>query len=156
MNFKWLDYSSVFADTVKRFLDEEAIRMTGIDEGFNDYYNYWVNEENTVIGENFWCKVIFKNEKPVGVVALGRAPDGEFVLSEIIVSPTMRGHGVGSAVLNELLYNGEDIIGQKIEKSMAVIFPDNIASQKCFEKAGFKFHSAHPDGDAWYYKYTAK
>ena len=47
MNFKWLDYSSVFADKVKRFLDEEAIRMTGIDEGFHDYYNYWVNEEST-------------------------------------------------------------------------------------------------------------
>ena len=68
----------------------------------------------------------------------------------------MRGYGIGSAVLRELLDNGEDIIGQKTDKVMAVIFPGNTASQKCFEKAGFKYVSSHPDGDAWYYRYTAK
>ncbi len=156
MNFKWIDYSNELADTVERFLDEEAVKMTGIDDGFDDYYSYWANEENTVVGENFWCKVILKDNTPVGVAALCRAPDGEFVLSEIIVSPAMRGRGIGSAVLRELLDNGEAVIGQKIDKAVAVIFPDNTASQKCFEKAGFKFHSAHPDGDAWYYRYNSK
>ena len=154
MNFKWIDYSPELADTVEGFLDKEAVKMTGIDEGFNDYYEYWINEDETVIGENFWCKVIFKDEKPVGVVALGRAPDGEFVLSEMIVSPAMRGYGIGSAVLRELLDNGEDIIGQKTDKVMAVIFPGNTASKKCFEKVGFKLHSVHPDGDALYYRYS--
>ena len=156
MNFKWIDYSRELADTVEGLLDEEAVRMTGIDEGFDDYYSYWANEENTVLGENFWCKVILKENTPVGVMVLGKSPDGEFVMSEIIVSPAMRGHGVGSAVLCEFLDNGEYIIGQKTKKVMAVIFPGNTASQKCFEKAGFKFSSAHPDGDAWYYRYTAK
>lgn len=139
MNFMWIDYSREFAETAESFLDVEAVKMTGIDEGFDDYYSYCANEENTVLGENFWCKVIIKDNAPIGVVALSRAPDGEFVLSEIIVSPAMRGQGVGNSVLRELLEKGEDIIGQKIEKAMAVIFPNNTASQRCFEKAGFKF-----------------
>ena len=156
MKFKWIDYSRELADTVEGLLDEEAVRMTGIDEGFDDYYSYWANEENTVLGENFWCKVILKENTPVGVMVLGKSTDGEFIMSEIIVSPAMRGHGVGGAVLCEFLDNGEYIIGQKTKKVMAVIFPNNIASQRCFEKAGFKYVSSHPDGDAWYYRYTAK
>ena len=37
----------------------------------------------------------------------------------------------------------------------AVIFPSNKASQKAFEKAGFKYETIHPDGDAMYYIYKA-
>lgn len=45
------------------------------------------------------------------------------------------------------------ILGRTIKDAEAVIFPDNIASQKAFEKAGFIFYSEHPDGDAWNYRY---
>jgi len=155
MNFKWIDYSPELADTVEGFLDKEAVKMTGIDEGFNDYYEYWVNEDETVVGENFWCKVIYNEDTPIGVAAFGKSPSGEFVLSEFIVSPYMRGQGLGTSALSELITNGEMIIGQKIDKALAVIFPGNTASQKCFEKVGFKLHSVHPDGDALYYRYSA-
>ena len=52
-----------------------------------------------------------------------------------------------------MLAQSENIIGVKMKNADAVIFPGNVASQKAFEKAGFVFHSAHPDGDVWNYKF---
>ncbi len=71
----------------------------------------------------------------------------------LLVKPEMRGNGLGTALLRELLSDGEMIIGHQIERATAVIFPNNIASQKAFEKAGFVFDHLHEDGDAWYYRY---
>ena len=76
-----------------------------------------------------------------------------FTIQEFIVSPSYRGKGYGTAILNELLLCSNNIIGQDISFAEAVIYPDNIASQKAFQKAGFVYTNAHPDGDAWYYQY---
>jgi hypothetical protein len=78
---------------------------------------------------------------------------GEFCVSEYIVAQALRGKGFGTAALLELLKNGYTIIGHDIKKAYAVIFPNNTASQKAFEKAGFAFDHAHPKGDALIYKY---
>ena len=78
---------------------------------------------------------------------------GELTISELIVAPEKRSRGSGSALLIELLENSGGILGKDFESAKAVIFPDNAASQKAFERAGFHFESAHPDGDAWYYVY---
>ena len=43
-------------------------------------------------------------------------------------------------------------IKEKINYAEAVIFLKNIASQKCFEKAGF-VKELHPDGDCYVFKY---
>ena len=68
---------------------------------------------------------------------------------------TPSGQGLGGKLLQELLA-GEEIIGFAIENAEAVIFPSNIASQKAFEKAGFRYHHAHEDGDAFYYVYESQ
>ena len=79
--------------------------------------------------------------------------EGVFTIMEMLVAPEKRGQGMGSKLIKELLEKSKTIIGIDIEKAEAIIFPSNIASQKAFEKAGFKYHHTHEDGDAMTYVY---
>ncbi len=137
---------------VENWLDETAAQMTGMDEGFRQEYEYWSNEDYNVVGENFWCKVVFENKNPFAVIEFGMH-GGIVTIMETLVAPEKRGQGMGSKAIKELLENAKNIIGIDIEKAEAIIFPSNIASQKAFEKAGFKYHSTHEDGDAMTYVY---
>ena len=75
---------------------------------------------------------------------------------EVLISPEKRSQGKGSKLLKELL-NSKEIIDIRIEKSEAVIYPSNIASQKAFENAGFKYLRNHKDrnGDSMNYVYES-
>ncbi len=152
MRFNWIDYTPAYKETVDSWFDEDAKRFTGCDEGFDEYYQCCTNESETKLGENFWAKIIIDNTEPVGIIAIGLS-DNVFTISEFIIRPDRRGTGIGSSALVELLARSKNTIGVRINDANAVIFPNNIASQKTFEKAGFIFHSEHPDGDAWYYRY---
>ena len=79
-----------------------------------------------------------------------------FTVSEYIVRPDYRGKGIGSSALAELLMESELILDAEIAEVHAVIYPNNVPSQKAFEKAGFQFESEHLDGDAWNYRYQKK
>ena len=138
---------------VQSWLDESAFKSTGLDEGFRDFYEYWANQDGFLVGENFWCKVTFEDNVPFAVIAFC-LHECKIAIMEIVIAPEKRGQGKGAKVLNELL-DGEDIIGFAIQKSEAVIFPSNIASQKAFENAGYKFHHNHEDGngDSMHYVY---
>lgn len=152
MKYTWIDYNSAYKEMVDSWLDKDARRFTGCDEGFEEYYQYWANDADTKIGENFWAKIIIADAEPIGIVTLGLW-ENVFTISELIIRPDRRGKQFGSSVLMELIAHSKDIMGIEIQEAKAVIFPNNIASQKAFEKAGFKFHYEHPDGDAWYYRY---
>ena len=152
MNFIWHDYNSETMGYVENWLDKFAVRMTGMDDGFRDFYEYWSNEGGCVVGEDFWCKVVFENNEPFAVIACGLY-EGTLNIMETFVAPQKRGQGMGSSVINELLHKAKAIIGVDIEKGEAIIYPSNIASQKAFEKAGFKHHHTHEDGDAMTYVY---
>jgi len=56
--------------------------------------------------------------------------------------------------LTELLENAQTILGMAISEALAVIFPDNPASQSIFRYAGFRYAATHPDGDALYFIYA--
>ncbi len=155
MKFAWADYSVTYKDVVETWLDEEAKQFTGCDDGFEEFYNYWANEADTRVGENFWAKIILKEKRPVGVLVLGLWED-VFTIQEYIISPNDRGNEIGSSALAELLSESKTILGVEIFEVYAVIYPNNIPSQKAFEKAGFRFQSEHPDGDAWNYRYQKK
>ena len=152
MNFKWVDYNPDTMKYVEKWLDKKAVKMTGMDEGFRDFYEYWAKEDGFVVGENYWCKVVFENEKPFAIIALSLY-EGNVGIMEIFVAPKTRGKGKGSKMIKELLNNGKSIIGFDIHKADAVIYTSNIASQKAFSKAGFKHESTHEDGDAMNYVY---
>ena len=149
MNFIWEDYSSKYTEKIETFLDSKAIKYTGCEDGFENFYSYWKNE----LGADFWCKVVLIKNEPIAIIAFAKSYDNVFTIQEFIVSPNNRGKGYSSEILKELLIRSSEIIGQEISVAEAVIYPDNIASQKAFQKAGFIYTGAHPDGDAWYYQY---
>ena len=146
--FIWDSYHVDHEKVVENLLDFEAVRFTGCDEGFKAFYDYWKKE----LDENsFWCKTIFLKEKLIAVIALAEVPDGVFTIQELIVSPDCRNMGYGSDILSELLYYSSDIIGRDIHMAKAVIFSDNLASKKAFEKAGFV--CSEGDNDVLYFEY---
>ena len=154
MNLTWLDYDPETMGYVESWLDEAAVKATGLDEDFLSFYEYWANEDGFDPGENYWCKVVSQNGQPFAVIALCR--DGDKVLiMELVVAPEKRGRGRGTELLNALL-TGDDILGFIIHSCEAVIFPGNTASQKAFENAGFRHHHTHEDGSAFYYRYESK
>ena len=134
---------------IEDWLDESAVQFTGLDSGFRSFYEYWANEDGFDIGENFWCKVICEQGTPLAVVAFCQH-EQTILIMEIVVAPQLRGRGIGTKLLKELLKRPE-VIGYTIQRSDALIFPSNVASQKIFENAGYQHHHTYDDGSAMYY-----
>ena len=153
VNYVWYDYDPNTMGFIENWLDESAVKSTGLDDGFRAFYAYWANTEGFVVGKNFWCKVTFEKDEPFAVIAFCQH-ECKTIIMEVVIAPDKRSQGKGSALLKELL-NNEDIIGFTIQKSEAVVYPSNIASQKAFENAGFKYHHNHNDenGDSMNYVY---
>ncbi len=152
MRFIWTEYHREDAETVEKWMDGTARKNTGCEDGWAEYADACMREPETVMGENFWLMTVSEDGTPFAAVAVGLW-EGELTISELVVAPEKRGRGSGTALLAELLENSGAILGKDFVSAKAVIFPDNAASQRAFEKAGFHFESAHPDGDAWYYAY---
>ena len=152
MNFTWSDYKTEHAALVDSWLDDTAIKMTGIEDGFDEEWRATLDEAKNFPGCKDFCKIVSQNGVPFAAVKYGFYQNNATV-SVIIVDPTQRGNGRGSAVLRELVANTNTLVGEKVDKFDAVIFPSNISSQKAFEKAGFVFDCAHEDGDALYYTF---
>ncbi|MBQ2848714.1 MAG: hypothetical protein IJE74_10700 [Clostridia bacterium] len=153
MKYVWKDYNPFEMMVVEEWLDAEAVKKTGLDDGWRDLYEYWLNEANTVIGENYWRKVVFENEMPFAVVALG-VNEEIYNVMELVVNPKEHGKGKVASLIKELIDDSIEITGKEIISAEAVIYPSNPASKRAFEKAGFKLNRAHEDGDTLYYEYT--
>ena len=151
--FFWKDYDPDTMPFVEEWLDDHAVRMTGMDDGFRAFHEYWINDGEMTLGKDYWCKIVYNGKTPFAVISLSLC-EGSFHVMELLIKPEMRGKGLGTALLRELLSDGETIISHRIEKATVVIFPNNPASQKAFEKAGFVFDRANEDGDALYYSYS--
>lgn len=145
MDYVWHDYDPKTMRYIESWLDESAVESTGLDEGFCSFYEYWAGEDGFAAGENFWCKVAFENDQPFAVIAFCRH-EHKINIMEVLIAPEKRGQGKGSKLLKELL-NCKDIIGFTIQESEAVIYPNNIASQKAFENAGFRYRHSIKDGN---------
>lgn len=145
MNYVWCDYNPSTMRFIENWLDESAVNSTGLDEGFRAFYEYWLCADGFVLGENFWCKVTFEDNEPFAVIAFC-LHENKVIIMEVLVAPEKRGQRKGATLLKELLDN-EEILGFRIQKSEAVIYPSNIASQKAFENAGFQYHHNHTDGN---------
>ena len=152
MNFEWIDYQTELSGMIDSWLDDTAVKMTGIDEGFDKYLQYSLEDSENFPGCREYCKIVSENGVSFAVVKYGFY-QGEVTVAEIIVAPEKRGMGKGTKAICDLVQNNELLVGESIKKFTAVIFPGNAASQRAFEKAGFSFDYAHEDGDALYYSY---
>ena len=153
MIFKWIDYTYKDDVLIDSWLDEEAVRLTGLEDGWRAFYDYWANE----LKDGYWCKVVYFDDTPIAIIFFDYNPEiDSYHISEFVVRPEYRGKGYGTKILNELLDCSEDIFGHKIEHSNAVIFRDNVASRKAFMNAGFILVGTDEDGNTEYYYRGAK
>ena len=153
MKYNWKDYSAEYSEIINSWFDSEALSMTGLDEDFDSYVNAVTEDSANFPNTEF--KVIFEGDSPVAVAVYG-VYNRIVTVMEIVVAPNERGKGKGSGIIRDLLQICNETFNETIKQFRAVIFPNNTASQKAFEKAGFHFESAHEDGDAWYYVYDNK
>ncbi|MBR6427126.1 MAG: N-acetyltransferase [Clostridia bacterium] len=145
-HFEWQDYTKEDAALVDSWLDADTVRMTGMDEGFDAFHQYWKNESSPERGEYFWSKLVSENGHPFAVISYGYC-NGTVTIMEIVVDPAVRGQGKGTAVISEFLNNAAAWIAQPITVFNAVVFQRNTASQIAFYKAGFVLEAK--DQERW-------
>ena len=148
-HFEWKDYTKEDTALVASWLNADAVRMTGMDEGFDAFHQYWKNESSPERGEYFWSKLVSENGHPFAVISYGYC-SGTVTIMEIVVDPALRGQGRGTTVLREFIKNAADWIKQSISVFEAVVFKNNPASQVAFYKAGFVRNEK--DRDRWHKK----
>lgn len=150
MEFAWTDYRNEYAAMVDGWLDENAVSMTGLDMGWDDYWNAVQADAVNFPGCKDFCKLVSENGAPIAVICYG-CYEGIATISEIVVAPLHRGNGIGTRILRELVSHADELLGEQADRFCAVIFPENLPSQRAFENAGFVFESAHDDGTSWNY-----
>ncbi len=152
MKFSWMDYA--LEDTVESWIDEETKSLTGLSEGFHAFFDYWKDneEQDSMYNENFWCKIISKDEQPLAVIAFGLWDDSINIM-ELILMQCDRNKGYGPQIIQELLDESQWICGYPIFRANTSILEHNIPAQKAFKKVGFKFQYADEDLGIWHYTY---
>lgn len=145
---EWEDYGSEQAVLVNAWLDRDAVRNTGLDDGLDAFYQYWERNSDPARGKIFYCKIVSEERRPVAVVAFSYHQQ-TVVVMEIVVDPILRGQGRGTAIINELVDHASHWIGEPISVFEAVIFPHNTVSQNAFYKAGFIPVFDGKDNDRW-------
>lgn len=143
--FQWYDYEYKHAQLVNSWLDEEAVTMTGIDDGWDAYWQAVKEDSVNFPGCEDFCKVIFDHAVPFAAVCFG-IYHNVMTISEIIVAPEFRGQGRGSRLLAELVATARKHGNDTVDRVTAVVFPSNAASQRAFRKAGFYLEQKTDDG----------
>lgn len=149
MLFDWVDYIPEDAALIDGWLDDTAVAMTGIDEGWDKYWNDVTADSVNYPGCRDYCKVVKIDGIPIAAVVFG-AYRGSAVISEIVVDPARRAEGYGTQVIRELVTNAEAWFDEKIDHFHAVVFSSNVPSQNAFRNAGFVLTNAQ---DASVFRY---
>jgi RimJ/RimL family protein N-acetyltransferase len=91
------------------------------------------------------------------IVYGGEGPDGPIILETIdavtgaiafVIAPELRGRGLGRAMIAALVAQSEL---RHVELFEAGVDPQNIASRRCLEAAGFELGSERPDVEGMLY-----
>ena len=130
-------------------MDDAAVAMTGIDSGWDKYWNDVIADSANYPGCMDFCKLVSFDGVPVGAVVFG-CYCGDAVISEIVVAPYFRGKGFGPRIIQELVTHADVWFDDKINRFHAVIFSDNEASQKAFLDASFVLCTANGDSPLEY------
>jgi RimJ/RimL family protein N-acetyltransferase len=92
----------------------------------------------TVVGRDVWM-IIFKHI-PVGFIEVERYDD-RCAECALVVAPAMRRQGIGRAILDAVWERPELA---EVEELIGGVEPENVASRRCLEAAGFRL-SSEPD-----------
>ena len=140
MEFTWVDYRAEDAALVDSWLDDAAVAMTGIADGWDSYWRAVLADAANFPGCRDFCKLVYHGGEAVAAIVFG-VFRGRAVVSELVVAPHLRGHDLGTAILRELVANLRQLLGTDVTRVTAVAFSENVASQRAFLKAGFSLES---------------
>jgi len=154
MHYKWDDYGAKYEDELESWQSDHATRKFGIDSARETHES--VLADGYIHNEEYFCKVVLENADIIAIVLILRG-DGYHptTISEITVNPQHRHKGHGTKIINELTANLNQIVGFDGDIFQVMIYPNNPASLRAFEKADFVLAGSHIDGDCSYWCYPA-
>ena len=148
----WVNYEDPYAQLVNSWLDRDAVFMTGLDTGWEDYWRGVQDDAVHFPGCSDFCKVLFIGKLPCAAVCFG-VFQNTLTISELLVNPRLRGQGIGTRVLSELVEMAKNHVFGSVNRMTAVIYPQNVASQRAFQKAGFRLAGKTDDAVDLIYAY---
>ncbi len=150
---QWVDYEDQHAQIVDSWLDRDTVSMTGLDIGWSAYWQAVQNDALNFPGCKDYCKLVYVGVAPCAVISFG-VYQKVLTISEIIVDPRFRGKGIGTRMLLQLVEMARNLVFGSVNVLSAVVYPQNVASQKAFRNAGFQFETRTDDGVDLIYTYT--
>jgi RimJ/RimL family protein N-acetyltransferase len=128
----WFDDSETIRFLGDRDWVRRALRL--VDETPGTQYR-----GRTVLGRDVW--IVFR-QVPVGFLDVERYDDGRAGCA-LVVAPAMRCQGIGRAIL-EAVWELPELAD--VEELIGGVEPENVASRRCLEAAGFRL-SSEPDDE---------
>lgn len=108
----------------------------------------WLAYYHAVVDQdNYFLYSVYHNDVLTAFVAAEIEDATAFLC--LVVAPDQQGIGVGTALLQQIIMQHRLLFGD-ISALGAGIFPENIASIKCFVKANFQRTSLGNDGEIMY------
>lgn len=154
MQFQWIDFQKRYLNDLIVWQEDRATKCYATEDLAEDIHYYQAHpdyQEN----ENFFCKLVLQNEQLLAVLIL-LGEDQTLTINPLIVAPSMRGQGYGTAIIKELIENTKKILGSEFLCFEAGIDLKNTRSLQLFKKAGFHLQKIHPDGDFGYFMYEGR
>lgn len=78
MKFIWEKYADKYLELIDSCLDSEAVQYTGLDEGWQAFYDYWICENASYENCESFCYVISCDNEPIAVIFI--AVEKKFLL----------------------------------------------------------------------------
>ncbi len=152
--FQWHAYDQSLSLLVNSWMDEDAVAFTGIEDGWDNYWLAVQEDSMNFPGCKDYCRVVYDGTVPCAAVCFG-VFQYTLTISEVVVAPGFRGKGLGTRLLSELMHMTESGNFGEVSRITAVVFPQNLASQKAFQMAGFSQEGYTEDGIDLIYTYLS-
>ncbi|WP_394246635.1 GNAT family N-acetyltransferase [Vibrio profundi] len=116
----------------------------------------WPLTESAVIARSLKPEVSFymftENEHMVGFIEFQRVSEKEMRFCRVAISPAMRGHGLGQAMVQLSIQQVKRISG--VSFISLAVFQHNTVAKACYEKTGFQVVNREPSyklfhGEKW-------
>ncbi|MBE2193770.1 MAG: GNAT family N-acetyltransferase [Anaerolinea sp.] len=104
----------------------------------------WYNYVRSTPGYEVW--MVYDGTAAVGVVSLEANPDDHTAWVLVVVNPAVRRQGYGHKLLQALIQRPE---ATHLNLLKATVEPDNLASLRCLQKAGFIQEPPEPDDEGF-------
>jgi len=154
MFFKWVDYCEKDEAEIESWMSDEETRLAGFDS-IKETHEEYLSGGEYPYGEEYFCKVVLEESEIIAVVLIFRGDKHPVTVNEFVVNPAYRNKGYGTKIISELINNVREITGFDSNVFQVCIYPNNKASMRAFEKAGFILAGTHADGDCTYWVYPA-